>query len=292
MSTAIHWSSTTKEALINDYHAGDSSVVLAQRYDVASATVRRWLQVWGVTLRTQSESNKRYQWDERFFLDIRTQEQAYWLGFLAADGCVGDDGRITIGLQIRDLAQLEKFRATLGGEQSIWASDDGCSVTFCSRLMANDLAGHGIVPRKSLTARAAHLSEDLARHYWRGVIDGDGCLSPLYRKLTLVGSEGLLTGFRQFCLTLGPEDLGQVRSRESIFQFAIHGKKARRVIGVLYGDATVYLDRKRIQALSMCSIAPGVDGRPEVTPAIGVEWGIHKSVGVTYMQAVLPLGLA
>ena len=51
-----------------------------------------------------------------YFKVINTNEQAYWLGFLAADGAIFCNGRqysVTLDLQPGDLHWLERFRDTI-----------------------------------------------------------------------------------------------------------------------------------------------------------------------------------
>ena len=51
----------------------------------------------------------------KIFETIDTEEKAYWLGFLYADGSVGSkDNRIELGLAEKDLKQIEKFRDFIG----------------------------------------------------------------------------------------------------------------------------------------------------------------------------------
>jgi hypothetical protein len=63
-------------------------------------------------MRTLSEALRRYALDESFFNCIDTEDKAYWLGFLTADGLIGDDF-VRIDLQLRDIDHLHKFTASL-----------------------------------------------------------------------------------------------------------------------------------------------------------------------------------
>lgn len=250
MSAAVVWDEADRDAAIASYLAGMPSTELGRRYRVSHVTMLRWLRVWGVRMRTLSEANKWYVWNEDFFASIECEAQAYWLGFLTADGCVGDDGRIGIGLQAGDRAHLEALRDAVGGAQKIWSSEHEASITFCSPHMASDLARWGVVPRKSLVSTAADVPDHLARHYWRGVVDGDGCISPTLSRLTLVGSKLLLVAFRDFCHVLTGKTPPQVRPNENIFQFAIHGGMALAVLRHLYDGASVVLERKQATYLA------------------------------------------
>ena len=58
-------------------------------------------------------SKSRYSLNERYFDDIDTENKAYWLGFIAADGCVvTKKGRrhLYIELSNKDRCHIEEFR--------------------------------------------------------------------------------------------------------------------------------------------------------------------------------------
>ena len=47
---------------------------------------------------------------------IDTEEKAYWLGFIAADGCIGTNrNTIRVDLKIADKSHLEKLRTSISG---------------------------------------------------------------------------------------------------------------------------------------------------------------------------------
>ena len=49
------------------------------------------------------------------FEKIDTEDKAYWLGFLYADGSVGSkENKIELGLAEQDLHHIEKFRDFIG----------------------------------------------------------------------------------------------------------------------------------------------------------------------------------
>ena len=50
--------------------------------------------------------------NDYFFSDINTEEKAYWLGFMAADGSVNKTG-IVINLKDIGTNHLEKFKETI-----------------------------------------------------------------------------------------------------------------------------------------------------------------------------------
>lgn len=87
------------------------------------------------------------------FETIDTEEKAYWLGFLYADGSVGsNDDRIELGLAERDFHHIEKFRNFIGINNKISYREKTKSYryAFKSQNCKQDLINKGCVPRKSL----------------------------------------------------------------------------------------------------------------------------------------------
>ncbi len=89
----------------------------------------------------------------------------------------------------------------------------------------------------------------LQRHYWRGLVDGDGCISFYNRRnrqepsIQLFGTLNIIENFylwsSQFCNYRAlPNKHG------TIWRMKISGSFSLPVISALYKDSTVYLDRK------------------------------------------------
>jgi len=87
------------------------------------------------------------------FEHIDTEEKAYWLGFLYADGSVGSkEDKIELGLAEKDLHQIEKFRNFMGISNKIGYRESSKSyrMSFRSDKCKQDLINKGCVPKKSL----------------------------------------------------------------------------------------------------------------------------------------------
>lgn len=122
-----------------------------------------------------------YDLDVAYFDEINTQDKAYWLGFIAADGCVINRPAkrlLTITLAKKDESHLVKLSECVGSNKPIHQRKDGAvQLDLCSDHMVRSLIKHGIVERKSKVLKAPRLSEDLVRHWIRGYFDGDGSIS-------------------------------------------------------------------------------------------------------------------
>ena len=132
--------------------------------------------------------------------DIVTNDAAYWIGFLFADGSVIQQQRGAPQVQLRlseiDRGHLEKFRQFLDSTHAITTSPPGNLGGYQSRASAR----YAIVSRR-LAGRLLEMGRyegpiapELAasRHFWRGVVDGDGSIFILktgYSGISLVGSQ-------------------------------------------------------------------------------------------------------
>ena len=123
--------------------------------------------------------------NETIFSSIESDNQAYWLGFITADGSVNKTS-LQIGLASRDISHLEKFRKFIDTSNSITTRQTLCTnngkyysasyLSITSKRIRQDLRQYGIVPDKS-HKNINFLEIILDKYktpYILGVFDGDG----------------------------------------------------------------------------------------------------------------------
>ena len=117
------------------------------------------------------------------FEKIDSEEKAYWLGFLYADGYISfSENKIELSLAEKDVHHIEKFRDFLGINNRICyrPSVKAYRLSFRSDKCKQDLINQGCTPRKSLTLKfptSKQVPYELIRHFIRGYFDGDGWFS-------------------------------------------------------------------------------------------------------------------
>jgi transposase len=194
------------------------------------------------------------------FRDIGTPETAYWLGFLNADGSILGVNPGTLRLQValarKDRAHLVKLRAFLGTEREIWdyeAKTIGGVLRPYSRLICQerpvvmDLVRHGILPNKTGAEKPWDGPVDLMRHYWRGMVDGDGSVPGKSFTVTLSGSHEVVSAFVEWARGVCGTGINPTRDKRSPDHWrAIMGGRSAvlALLDVLYADVPVALDRK------------------------------------------------
>jgi intein/homing endonuclease len=126
--------------------------------------------------------------DESVFEKIDSPEKAYWLGFISADGCIdlSVSAKLVISLKIDDVKHLEKFRTFLSANNPIKQFPNYKSpraiIQVCRKKIVDDLARHGVGPRKSKTIEFPDIDPKFFPDFIRGYFDGDGCLTGSYLK--------------------------------------------------------------------------------------------------------------
>jgi hypothetical protein len=209
----------------------------------------------------------KYSLDIDYFRDIDTPQKAYWLGFIAADGCISyseepykKHNTLIVGLQKSDYEHLELFKSHLNYGGPLSFPKEAARLAISSKVLVGDLMSHGITPRKSLTAEAWRGPDDLMPHYWRGVFDGDGFVYPTQHKsgctiwtLGICGSRQMMDSFQQFILSVANVE-ATVRADHTIWKVVLSGlDKAQRVAKVLYTTPTPSLSRKQTTINSLLS---------------------------------------
>lgn len=74
------------------------------------------------------------------FHKIDSEEKAYWLGFLYADGYISKYNQIEVSLGLEDKEHLLKLKKFINTNTSIIEDNHRARLLFCSKEMTNDLA--------------------------------------------------------------------------------------------------------------------------------------------------------
>lgn len=193
-----------------------------------------------------------------FFDVIDSEQKAYWLGFIAADGHVRKTGyQMSILLSRKDRQHLEHF-AGMFGRPVVDSSTrlngklyPNCRCTLNSVHLCSRLATLGLGSGKSahMTGAILHaVPGSLRHHFVRGVFDGDGCIYDGNGewRFSVLGTPAFLAELSGlFHETLGLPD-NPIRDGGGIGKLEVGGNwQLVKLRDWLYADATVWLHRKR-----------------------------------------------
>lgn len=198
--------------------------------------------------------------NESVFSEINSEESAYWLGFLYADGYIhkGEyNYRIELGLCEEDYSHLEKFKRFIGKDNKISYRDSTHSYRyqFRNKQIHSDLIRLGCTAAKSLTLTfplESQVSSQFIRHFLRGYFDGDGSFWGSDGKLgaSILGTTDFLNGVKNIYPPLSNNSICPIhKERPDKGQRIVFGgrNKVSNFLNYLYKDSTIYLDRKYVK---------------------------------------------
>ena len=201
----------------------------------------------------------KYRFNVNFFDEIDTEEKAYWLGFIYADGWVHGDYNFGMEIKYTDREHLKKFNKAIDGNFEVRdrfrnlngysKSHPMSSIRIYSKYFVSSLISKGIVYRKSKIITFPYLEDKLIRHFIRGYFDGNGSISIDKRSQQLrcnftCGSKSFLESIK-FTFDLYTFSSSIREPDRNYFRLWIYGKEStKRFLDYIYRDAKVYLDRK------------------------------------------------
>ena len=206
--------------------------------------------------------------NHKYFDEIDSEEKAYFLGFLVADGCVTKDvrksgflsKRITFCNSVQDKEIIEKFRDVVCPTVKInWKNNstdtitrrDQASFKFTSEHMFDTLVGkYGIVERKThdLTFKLPDLG-GFMRHFIRGFMDGDGHVRRNQISFIFTSKDFMNQVSDYFENKLFTTRYNVIKGKTvDYYRHYVNMSKVniQEMYVILYADASVYLERKRV----------------------------------------------
>lgn len=206
------------------------------------------------------------KFNEHIFDCIDTEEKAYWLGFIFADGYIsahkpGKKSRYTfeLGLGLKDVDHLHKFNKFMGyNGNNVKTDNHRCRWSVGNKHLWTTLNALGCIPRKSLFLEFPKLSQ-FVDAFVRGYLDGDGTLGVYTTKYNpkiycqCIGTKAFLSKIIEIYdikAALGHD----IRTSEQVYHFQLSGLQCYNFVYKLYNNATVYLDRKFQKYKEICRL--------------------------------------
>ena len=241
---------------------GISLTKLAERESTTRQTLAKRFKMLGIEIINQQN---RLRFNENVFDIIDTEEKAYWLGFIYADGYISynDFDDLTkkplysfeLSLQLRDTKHLEKFTKFLNFDYAKVSCDSyRCRVAFANKHLWHILNNYGCTPRKSLTLKFPNIEifkdNRLIKHFIRGYFDGDGCFSRYIYSSGNVVPHISFMGTPEFLQELGkliPTNFSihkDKRLTDQTISYDFGVDAGVTMINFMYSTANIYLDRK------------------------------------------------
>jgi hypothetical protein len=215
------------------------------------------------------KSDKRFNYNKFDIID--TEEKAYWLGFIFADGYVSNkEFTFELGLKASDVGHLHKFNRFIEcvdnnikyhPKITIDKIYDSYRWNIRNEKLWNALNSYGCTPNKSLILKFPNIEifkdKLLIRHFIRGYWDGDGCISftPKTKIISVLGTVEFLNEMKIYVPTLINNNIYKHKSKnDKTFSIQTNFRKAYETLKYLYNDSTIYLDRKYEKYLDFCRL--------------------------------------
>lgn len=191
-----------KNELFKMFETGNyTGTDLSNYFPISSVAINSLLRRNGYKSKSQSDLQRKYPLKEDFFDNIDTEEKAYVLGLLYADGNNNEErNSISLGLKETDKEILEKITALIQPTKPLQYVDVSCSrkkegfensQNQCRMVIASKHISHRLVKLGCGKAKTHILTfptkeqvpSHLIRHFIRGYFDGDGSISGDRQKL-------------------------------------------------------------------------------------------------------------
>ena len=187
-----------RDFLTQKYYCED----LAKKYEVDVHTIYRILNEHNIPRKTGIRSSC----EETYFEEINTPNKAYLLGFITADGAITGKYSNSCSIEIHE----KDFDLILFAQKEInpqAAIIDCCKnkkrnkkISFNSKKICDDLRKYGVVPNKSKIIERVpveYIPKNLLCYYFRGLIDGDGCIHKDGKVSIYSGSENFIKSVQE-----------------------------------------------------------------------------------------------
>lgn len=251
-----------EQEICKKYYTNSSSE-LAKAYGCSDTNIRKVWRVNGL----KGKSNRQYYCDFNYFENIDAEDKAYFLGFIASDGCVysgydNQQGMIKVTIHSKDIDVLTKMKSYMKATNNIReiGKHNQVELKISSDKLFRDLQKLGVVERKSLTYTPIEIDDKLMRHFLRGFFDGDGTIHCEKKSKPHIPSSYAvgITCNKNTALFIS----NHLRTKDINVQQIKYEKRSDNkgkntydlriytildmynFLNYLYSDATVYMDRK------------------------------------------------
>lgn len=242
---------------INEYINTDINFLgIRSKYGYKQETFQKKLEVLGYP------TNRKYKCDYNRdkFKEIKTEEDAYILGFILADGYINEKvNMLRIKLQEKDLNILEKICNYFEMDYSFIkyqfhniTGNKEYYLSVYSKEIVNRLKSYNLRQNKSCKEIPYYdIDPALIKHYIRGIWDGDGYIRKNLKAIGVCGSKYVLEYIHEcLCkninLSFSNKFKGIIYDKDSHIYRLNYSSESNiyEITNYLYGQTTIYLNRK------------------------------------------------
>lgn len=290
----LKWDVNLAIKLYEQYHNVSK---VAKELNISASTVIKRFKKLGI----QIDSHPHLKFDEHAFDKIDSEEKAYWLGFIYADGYVRiqkDTDKharydFELSLSKHDIDHLYKFdkfmksntsNVKVGVSKVNGKEFERCRWSVGNKNLWTQLNNKGVVPQKSLILTFPtenQVPKEFQKAFIRGYFDGDGSVSTKETSksvlsVQLIGTQAFLEKVLEILNISANVHLVNSISQKT-YHISLAIQKGTNFLNQIYSNATIYLDRKYNLYKNYCrsmeksielletNIGEGWDANPEIT---------------------------
>lgn len=287
------------------YQSGLSCSQVAKKVGMSKAYVQQMMRKYNVKAREHTFACRKYNLNEHYFDSIDSQEKAYFLGFLFADGCnYAKQNKISLGLKAEDKYMLEKFKDLISynGPIHVKRKDKypAFQLILGNKYLCEQLNKLGCTPQKSLTLKFPdYLQDNMIPYFIRGYFDGDGSLSGCKNQKTIqvIGTTEFLSYIKNIldnknvCKCTLYHYGHEHPLSYNVWYLQVGGNRQTiKFLDWIYKDSTIHLERKYKRYLDLKSYLTNMDatqyknGKPMVERKCSVEGCLESFCAKDYCK--------
>jgi hypothetical protein len=244
----------TDKKICDYYLSGKTLKETAKFGNTTIYYVRQILKRNSVELRSKNALvNKNFNYN--YFDIIDNEEKAYFIGFIAADGCIHKSGnKLSFNLNIKDIEILEKFCELTNCGNKIsknkrWDKRTkkyyySCSLQVTCKKLIEKISKYGLTVSKTKDYVIKNIPDKYMKDLIRGLIDGDGHIGK--KKVKIISTKENILLIKKWMLKNNiktTESILPVKEENNVYCFYLH-KDRFSFLDLIYDSNAFRLKRK------------------------------------------------
>lgn len=240
-----------KEELFELYKTFEYSYKeLAQKFNKSVSSISCLLTREGLKGKFENNHSRKYAINQYYFDIIDTEEKAYFLGFLYADGCNHKNNtKVSMFLKEEDKNILIKLNNLLQPSKPLTyrkreIGTPQWGIQISNKRISDKLSELGCIPNKTFNLNFPNenqIPNNLIIHFIRGYFDGDGWLGK--KDISITSCITFCSQLSMFLYkTYNIETKYKIKNK--VIELYFSRKDVKLFLNLLYKNSNIYLERK------------------------------------------------